>query len=344
VSGAEGSAWLEGARAPLLEARGLTVSYRLARGPLRRGPARLRALEQLWLHVEPAECLALVGESGSGKTTAARALLRLVQPDAGEVWWRTRAGAREDLLAASRSRLRALRPELGIVFQDPLASLNPRMRLGRALAEPLVVHGDLAGAALQRRVAALLERVGLPFDAAQRFPHELSGGQRQRVAIARALALEPRLLVCDEVTSALDVSVTAQVVDLLQGLARELQLALLYVSHDLGLVSHVADRVLVLYLGRAVELGPVQEVLERPAHPYTRLLVESAPRLHLRAAPAPAPRGEPPAPLAPPPGCAFHPRCPLAEPRCAEQRPRARRVGPGRVAACHALETEGGPG
>jgi peptide/nickel transport system ATP-binding protein len=224
------------------------------------------------------------------------------------------------------------------VFQDPLASLNPRLRVGSALGEPLAVHRGLRGAQLERRVAALLERVGLGGEVAPRFPHELSGGQRQRVAIARALALEPRLLVCDEIASALDVSVTAQVLERLEGLARELGLALLYVSHDLAAVRHVADRVLVLYLGRPVELGPAAEVLEAPAHPYTRLLVDSAPRLGAGAPPPAAPRGEPPSPLAPPGGCAFHPRCPLAEPRCAQERPLPRRVGPGRVAACHALE------
>ena len=330
--------WLDGARAPLLEARALSKGFDLPRSPLAGRRGRVRALEGLWLAVEPGETLALVGESGSGKSTAVRALLRLLEPDAGQVWWRRRDGSRVDLLALDGGALRALRPELGIVFQDPLSSLNPRLRVERALSEPLSVHRRARDAALGPRVRALLEQVGLSGEVEERFPHELSGGQRQRVAIARALALEPRLLVCDEVASALDVSLTAQVLDLLDRLQRELALSLLFVSHDLGVVRHVADRVLFLYLGRPVEVGPAEALLAAPAHPYARLLVESAPALEAGPARPAPPRGEPPSALSPPPGCAFHPRCPRAEARCAREEPQPLRLGAGHVAACHALE------
>jgi oligopeptide/dipeptide ABC transporter ATP-binding protein len=328
-----GELWLDGARAPLIEARGLSKSYALP-SPWRARGECVQALADLWLWIAPGESLGLVGESGSGKTTAARSLLRLVEPDAGQILWRARSGERVDLRALGARELRALRPELGIVFQDPLASLDPRQRVAGALAEPLAVHGRARGSELASRARAWLERVGLAVELGERLPHELSGGERQRVALARALVLEPRLLVCDEVVSALDLSVQAQVLDLLDSLQRELALALLFVSHDLAVVRHMADRVLVLYLGRPVEVGPAAEVLTAPAHPYTKLLCDSAVALE----PSGVEAGDPPSPLNPPTGCAFHPRCPLAEARCAREAPVPVRVGPGRVAACHLVE------
>lgn len=332
-----GEQWLDGARDALIEGRGLSKSYALGSSWLGPRRAPVRALEDLWLWMAPGESLGLVGESGSGKTTAARCLLRLVEPDAGEIHWRARAGGRVDLRALDARGLRALRPELGIVFQDPQASLDPRQRVASALAEPLAVHGRARGAELEQRVRGWLARVGLAPELAARWPHELSGGERQRVALARALVLEPRLLVCDEVVSALDLSVQAQVLDLLDGLQRELALALLFVSHDLAVVRHMADRVLVLYLGRPVEVGPASEVLSAPVHPYTQLLCASAAALEPAGTPRPGRAVDVPSATALPSGCAFHPRCPLAEPRCAREVPVPVRVGPGRVAACHLL-------
>jgi oligopeptide/dipeptide ABC transporter ATP-binding protein len=334
---ATGELWLDGAREPLIEARELSRTYAL-RSPWRAARhGSVRALEDLWLWIAPGESLGLVGESGSGKTTAARCLLRLVEPQSGQVLWRARSGERVDLLALGPRELRALRPELGIVFQDPLASLDPRQRVGRAIAEPLAVHGRARAGELEGRVRAWIERVGLAPELAERWPHELSGGERQRVALARALVLEPRLLVCDEVVSALDLSVQAQVLDLLDRLQRELELALLFVSHDLNVVRHMADRVLVMYLGRPVEVGTASAVLSSPAHPYTKLLVESAVALEPRSVGTPAASVESAAAPEPPSGCAFHPRCPVAEARCAREVPVPVRVGPGHVAACHLL-------
>jgi peptide/nickel transport system ATP-binding protein len=334
---ATGELWLDGAREPLIEARGLSKSYAL-RSPWR-GARRgsVRALEDLWLWIAPGESLGLVGESGSGKTTAARCLLRLVEPESGQVLWRAGSGERVDLGALGPRQLRALRPELGIVFQDPLASLDPRQRVGRAIGEPLAVHGRAQASELEARVRAWIGRVGLAPELAERWPHELSGGERQRAALARALVLEPRLLVCDEVVSALDLSVQAQVLDLLDSLQRELALSLLFVSHDLNVVRHMADRVLVLYLGRPVEVGPASEVLSSPAHPYTKLLVDSAVALEPMGAGILAAPADSLSTLEPPSGCAFHPRCPLAEPRCARDVPVPVRVGAGHVAACHLL-------
>ncbi|HSL82896.1 MAG TPA: ATP-binding cassette domain-containing protein [Thermoanaerobaculia bacterium] len=278
MSPAAGSAPL--LEAPLLEAEGLVKTYRPAGGLPRfgrswgRGRAPVRAVDGVDLVVDRGECVALVGESGSGKTTLGRCLVRLLEPDEGSVRFRG-----EDLLALSRGELRRRRRAFQTVFQDPYDSLSPRLRVGELLAEPLAAHGVVPRRARPARVAELLERVGLPADAAQRYPHEFSGGQRQRIGIARALATEPELLVADEPVSALDLSVRAQVLALLARLREELGLAVLLIAHDLGVVERVADRVVVMRGGRVVEEAPTGDLFARPAHPYTRDLLAAVPRL-----------------------------------------------------------------
>jgi oligopeptide/dipeptide ABC transporter ATP-binding protein len=314
----------------LVEAVGLTKHFAQRRGLLGLGRP-VRAVEEVDLAIRAGECLALVGESGSGKSTVGRLLLRLIEPTAGRVLFRG-----EDLATLDRETLRRRRRHFQMVFQDPFGSLNPRMRIGATLAEPLTVHGLATRAEIPDRVAELLDAVGLPLDARDRFPHEFSGGQRQRIAIARALATGPDFLVADEPVSALDVSVRAQVTNLLTRLQEKLGLALLFVAHDLALVEHLADRVAVLYLGRLVETAPAAELFARPLHPYTLALLSAVP------VPAVAPQrrrialsGEPANPANPPPGCAFHPRCPIARELCRVERPILSAAGADHRVACH---------
>jgi oligopeptide/dipeptide ABC transporter ATP-binding protein len=314
---------------PWLSAEGLVKHY-----PLRRagsgGPGTVRAVDGVSFDIARGETLGLVGESGSGKTTVARLLLRFEEPTAGSI-----AFDGGDWLALSGAALRRRRRDLQIVFQEPLTSLNPRMRAGDQIAEPLLVQGMASGKERPARVAELLAEVGLPSSAAGRFPAELSGGQRQRVAIARALATRPKLLVCDEPVSALDVSVAAQVVNLFLDLRQKTGLSSLFISHNLAVVARVSDRIAVMSLGRIVEEGPAGAVASRPLHPYTAAL--------LSAVPEPDPLssrrrivlpGEPPSPAAPPPGCSFHTRCPIARPRCREEVPPLAVHEAGRSAAC----------
>jgi oligopeptide transport system ATP-binding protein len=318
---------------PLLEVRDLVKHFPLRRGWLRRAVGAVRAVDGVSFDIRAGETLGLVGESGCGKTTTGRCILRLVEPSAGQVRFDGR-----DVLAQDRRQLRALAREMQIVFQDPYASLDPRMRVGAIVGEAIAIHRLAANAReAAERVAALLEMVGLQADDARRYPHEFSGGQRQRIGIARALAVGPRLLVCDEPVSALDVSVQAQVVNLLQDLQDRLGLTYLFIAHDLALVEHFSDRVAVMYLGRIVEVAPATELYSRPLHPYTEAL--------LAAVPLPDPRlrrtrvrlqGEVPNPAAPPAGCPFHTRCPIARfPLCSTTAPALKEGAGGHAVACH---------
>jgi len=312
---------------PLLALHDLHVHYRLG-GWF--GRARwLRAVDGVSLAVGRRETLALVGESGSGKTTLGRAVLRLVEPTAGRILLHG-----QDVTHLPQRALRPLRRRVQIVFQNPYASLNPRKTVGGILRQPLAVHrvdGDHG-----RAVAGLLDRVGLPRDAARRYPHEFSGGQRQRIAIARALALRPDLVVADEITSGLDVSVKLRVLALLRELQAEFDVAYLFISHDLAVVRQLADRVAVMYLGRIVEEAPTEALFERPLHPYTQALRASVPPPDPALAwRPPVLAGDPPSPVAVPAGCRFHPRCPFAEARCRAEVPLLRELAPGHRVACH---------
>lgn len=309
---------------PLLEARALRVWFSAGRGQ------HVRAVDGVDLALHPGETLGLVGESGCGKSTLGRALLRLEPAHAGQVW---AFGA--EVTHARGKALRPLRRQAAMVFQDPHGSLNPRMTVGEAIAEPLFVHGVGSKAERRARVAALLRRVGLSPEVADRKPHAFSGGQLQRVGIARALALDPQVVVADEAVSALDVSVQAGVINLLMDLQAERGLAYLFIAHDLEVVRVISHRVAVMYLGRVVEQGPTAAIFAQPRHPYTRALLAAAPVPDpTRRADPPPLEGELPSPLDPPRGCAFHPRCPEAQPQCAEVAPALSAVGPEHSAAC----------
>ena len=319
---------------PLLRIRGLTKRFPIRRGLFPKLVGHVQAVDGIDLDVAAGEALGLVGESGCGKTTAGRCILRLIEPTAGEI---TYDGT--NLRALSREALRPFRRQMQIVFQDPFSSLNPRHTILEHLAEPLRLHGiarsDTEVLAESRR---LLDRVGLNPDYLQRYPHEFSGGQRQRIGIARALAPRPRFIVCDEPVSALDVSVQAQILNLLKDLKQDLGLSYLFVAHDLGVVRHLCDRVAVMYLGRIVEVAPTESIFQNPQHPYTRAL--------LSAVPVPDPRrarnrivlkGDVPTPINPPSGCHFHTRCPYAVRGCAAQVPELQRLGDGHRVACDRL-------
>ncbi|MFF6995941.1 ABC transporter ATP-binding protein [Streptomyces sp. NPDC008313] len=321
----------------LLSVRDLTKTFPSRRG-FGRPPALIRAVDGVSLDLRAGETLGLVGESGCGKSTTGRMLVRLLEPTTG-----TLAFAGRDITHASQRQLRPTRRDLQMIFQDPFASLNPRQTVARIISEPLLVQGSSVRAA-REKAAELLDLVGLASEHLDRHPHQFSGGQAQRIGIARALATGPRLVVADEPVSALDVSVQAQIVNLLERLQRELDLALLFIAHDLSVVKRICDRVAVMYLGRIVEIGDKQDVYGAPAHPYTRAL--------LSAVPLPDPvaerrrerivlLGDPPSPAAPPSGCTFHPRCPKAQDICRTQRPVLEKVGPGsREAACHFPEND----
>lgn len=318
----------------MLKADGLVRHYRSPGG----GPA-VRAVDGVSLSIERGETLGIVGESGCGKSTLARLLVRLEDPTAGRVLLDG-----DDLTAMRRGRLRAARRRIQLVFQNPYASLNPRLTIGDTLTEVLHVHGLATGRALiRRRVEELLEMVGLPASAAGQHPHQLSGGGRQRVAIARALALRPEVLVLDEPTSALDVSVRAEVINLLARLRAEFGLTYVFISHDLGVVRHISDRIAVMYLGTVVELGPWQQVSDAPLHPYARSLQEAVPvadpRVEAERA-VTALTGEVPDAAHPPPGCRFHTRCPLAEDICSQRVPDLEELRAGHLAACHVVKRE----
>ena len=315
---------------PILSVEGLGKRFSSGGGFFSRA-TQVHAVVDVTFNVGPQTSLGLVGESGCGKSTLARCLLRLIEPDEGRVLFEN-----EDIAGLLRPALRRMRQRMQMVFQDPYASLNPRRTVFQTLAEPLRVHGLAKGDGIETRVGAALAEVGLPVDSAKRFPHEFSGGQRQRICIARALVVEPRLIIADEPVSALDVSVQAQVLKLLEGLRERHGLSLLFVSHDLGVVRHVCDRVAVMYLGRIIEEAPVPEIFDQPLHPYTQMLRAASPVPDPQARFAlPRVMGEIPSAMNPPSGCAFHPRCPQAMARCSEERPRLVDVGAGRCVACH---------
>jgi len=319
---------------PLIEIAGLTKRFARTRGLMaviaRSKPEVVHALNGIDLNVQRGETLAIVGESGCGKSTLARCLVRLHEPDAGEL----RYDGKDVLALGGRAR-RSFHRRLQMVFQDPYGSLNPRKTIGRQLAEPIAVHRLRAAPGIAARVAELLQLVGLPEDAAQRYPHAFSGGQRQRIGIARALALEPECLIADEIVSALDVSVQAQIINLLVALQQRLALTIIFVSHDLRLVRYLAHRVAVMYLGRIVETGTAEEIFGAPRHPYTAALIAAAPSLEFtKRDTSEIVAGELPSPLDIPHGCPFHPRCPIAIERCRSEIPTERGRGEHR-AACH---------
>jgi oligopeptide transport system ATP-binding protein len=320
---------------PLLAVEDLRVQFPLAVGGLlRRRYLLLKAVDGVSFTLAAGETLGIVGESGCGKSTLGRAVLRLIEPAGGRVVWLGR-----DLAALGPEALRRQRRAMQIVFQDPLAALDPRMTVGDIIAEPLSTHEPgLGRAEIRARVADMLARTGLSPQMINRYPHEFSGGQCQRIGVARAMILEPRLIVCDEPVSALDVSIQAQIINLLMRLQREFGLALLFISHDLAVVRHISHRILVLYLGKTMELAGRDALYAQPRHPYTRALIS--------AVPIPDPRlerqkrrlvlaGDPPSPLAPPSGCVFRTRCPLAIRRCAEEVPAIEEVAAGHEVACH---------
>ena len=314
---------------PLLRVRDLRKDFAVG-GGLGRRPAVVRAVDGVSFDLAAGETLGIVGESGCGKTTLGRLVLRLIEPTAGNVLFEG-----EDLLALDAAALRQRRRAMQLVFQDPMGALDPRQRVGDIVGEGLTIHRLAAGAEREERVVALLGRVGLPAEAADRYPHQFSGGQRQRIGIARALALEPRLIVADEPVSALDVSVQAQIVNLLQDLQTALGIAYLFIAHDLRVVEHVARRVAIMYLGRIVELADTATLYATPRHPYTRALLSAVPTTEpTRRRERIVLSGEPPSPLTPPSGCPFHPRCAHAEARCHTEPPALLGPADHRV-ACH---------
>jgi oligopeptide/dipeptide ABC transporter ATP-binding protein len=322
--------------APLLSVRGLSKNFPVhSRGFVKRVVGNVRAVDDVSFDLQPGETLGIVGESGSGKTTAARCILRAVSPTAGQVLFRTPDGRVSDLAALPESALTPLRPHLQMVFQDPFSSLNPRMTVGQIVGEPLVVHGLAKGAELDSRVADILKKVGLKPEHRTRYPHAFSGGQRQRIGIARALIMKPSLIVADEAVSALDVSVQAQILNLLKDLQAEFALTYLFVAHNLDVVRHFCDRVAVMYAGRIVELAPTAQLFNSPLHPYTQTLLAAVPwpdpdkPMKLEVA------GETADPSRLPSGCAFHPRCNECFAPCRENRPALRDMGNGHAVACH---------
>ncbi len=323
----------------LLEVRNLKKYFPVRRGVLRRVVAHVKAVDGISFFIRQGETLGLVGESGCGKTTVGRTILRLIDPTEGSILWRNN-GATVDIAKLSNRALKPLRRQMQIIFQDPYSSLNPRMTIGDIIGEPLVVHRVGTPAEREARVKELLEAVGLNPQYMKRYPHEFSGGQRQRIGIARALALGPKLIICDEPVSALDVSIQAQVINLLEDLQQEFGLTYLFIAHDLSVVRHISDRVAVMYLGKIVEMAETEELFRNPKHPYTEAL--------LSAVPVPDPdyqreriilKGDVPSPVNPPSGCYFHPRCPYAQPVCREQEPAFADVGGEHFVSCHFSQT-----
>jgi oligopeptide transport system ATP-binding protein len=314
----------------LLVVRDLRKYFPIKKGFWRRTVGHVKAIDGVSFDILPGEVLGLVGESGCGKTTTGRSILRLIEPSGGEVVFDGK-----DVIELDKGGLRRLRREMQIVFQDPYSSLNPRMTVGAMLTEALRIHRIAEGEAAQRRVRELLQVVGLFPEHAGRYPHEFSGGQRQRIGIARALSVNPRFIVCDEPVSALDVSIQAQILNLLHDLQRDFHLTYLFIAHDLAVVEHISDRVAVMYLGKLMEMAEGEELYRNPLHPYTRVLLSAIP------VPDPSRRrervileGDVPSPANPPAGCPFHPRCPIGTAECAQVVPEFRDVGGGHYVAC----------
>jgi len=317
---------------PLLSVKNIKKYFPIRGGILSRVVDHVHAVDGVSLDVAPGETLGLVGESGCGKSTLGRCILRLIEPSAGEIRFQGR-----DVIAMEGEALRTMRRDMQIIFQDPFASLNPRHTVGGIIGEALIIHGlAKSRTEMEAKVVQLLETVGLSPDHIRRFPHEFSGGQRQRIGIARALAVEPKLIVCDEPVSALDVSIQAQVINLLEDLQEKFGLAYLFIAHDLSVVEHISDRVAVMYLGRVVEVATAEELYENPLHPYTEAL--------LSAVPIPDPKikrkrivlqGDVPNPIRPPSGCHFHARCPIAQPVCAQESPVLKSAGGRHQVSCH---------
>ena len=317
--------------APLLSVKGLVKYFPVKKGVLQQTVGQVRAVDDVSFDIAPGETLGLVGESGCGKSTVGKTVLKLLEPTAGEVWL---SGARIDGL--SKTEMRSFRRQMQVVFQDPYSSLNPRLTVRDIIAEPLRNFGIASGAELEKQVGELAQKVGLRSETLDRYPHEFSGGQRQRIGIARALALRPSLIICDEPVSALDVSVQAQVINLLVDLQRDFGLSYLFIAHDIAVIEHISHRVAVMYLGKIVELADRAALFSRPQHPYTEAL--------LSAVPVPDPEierkriiltGDVPSPIDPPSGCRFRTRCPLAFDRCAQEEPPIKEVAPGHHVACH---------
>ena len=317
---------------PLLDARDIVKHYPIRGGVFMRQTGAVRAVDGVSLRIGAGETVGLVGESGCGKTTFGRTILRLEEPTAGEIRFEGR-----DIRTHSKAQMQALRREMQIIFQDPFSSLNPRKTVGHIVGEPLLVHGVRNRAEREGRVLELLERVGLRREHLRRYPHQFSGGQRQRIGVARALALRPKLIVCDEAVSALDVSIQAQVINLLVDLQQDFGLTYLFISHDLSVVEHVSDRVAVMYLGKIVELAPAEALYREPLHPYSQALLSAVPipDPSLRRPGRVILRGDVPSPIDPPSGCRFHPRCRFAQAICARDEPLLAEIRPAHHAACH---------
>ena len=320
----------------ILEVKNLRQWFPIHRGIFQRVVGHTKAVDGVSFALRQQEVLGLVGESGCGKTTTGRSILRLYDPTSGEVWYHKADGTVIDVATISQNDMKLLRRDMRMIFQDPFSSLNPRMTVRDLIGEPLIIHNVAKGRELDDRVATLMKSVGLEPAYMRRYPHEFSGGQRQRIGLARTLSLNPRLIIADEPVSALDVSVQAQVLNLLQGLKDELGLTLLFIAHDLSVVEHICDRIAVMYVGKIVELAESEELLSHPMHPYTEALVSAVPpadpdiqthRIILE--------GDVPSPSNPPPGCVFHPRCRYAQDICKQQEPMLEEVQRGHYASCH---------